>query len=261
MSCSTPGRFGTNTERLEDMALVEFQTGLGQLLRDQQSSDPLHGVKLDANEKRYFETLRETAGFRFCASIQRSWCISRAAKGAYFTLSLLPHVKRDALLNEWVDMGAGTQSFYDAEGESFLSFISERLTDPSHELSMCRFEQATLRANNGATRYTAPDPAKLASPDCVLRRGSYAGLVSFHVDLELLMHAAQNHEPLPPLSDDPLVLIFSPGLPQLWYTPPPEDLEVWNALESPASVKTLLSRNLTPETIATLLRQGTAEYA
>lgn len=243
------------------MALIEFQTGLGRLLREQKSSDPLHGVNLDANEKRYFETLRETAGFRFCASIQRSWCIGRAARSAYFTLSLLPDEERQALLNEWVDAGAGTSSFFDAEGDSFLSFISERLTDPSHELSVCQFEQATLRASNGASFHGSPDLTGLANPERNLRRGKHAALVCLYVDPSLLLESMQTRKPLPPLSSEPVVLMFSPGLPQLCNTPSEEEIAIWEALDAPASVGTVLSLNVSSKTLARLLRQGTIDYA
>jgi len=243
------------------MALIEFQTGLGRLLREQRSRDPLHGISLDANEKRYFETLQETAGFRFCVSIQRSWCIARAAKSAYFTLSLLPDLERQVLLNEWVDVGAGTNSFFDAEGESFLSFISQRLTDPSHELSVCQFEQATFKASNGASSYTLPDVSGLANDDCHLRQGRYASLVRLYLDPSLLIESMQTRKPLPPLSSDPVILMFSPGLPQLCNTPAPEEIAVWEALDEPATVKTLLSLNVSSATLARLLRQGTIDYA
>jgi hypothetical protein len=243
------------------MALIEFQTGLGRLLREQQSSDPLHGVNLDANEKRYFETLQETAGFRFCASIQRSWCVARAAKSAHFTLSLLPDEKRQALLDEWVDAGAGTNSFFNAEGESFLSFISKRLTDPSPELSVCQFEQATLTASNGASSYTSPDLSGLANTDRKLRHGRYAALVRLYVDPSLLIESMQTRKPLPPLSSDPLVLMFSPGLPQLCNAPSEEEIAAWEALDAPVSVGTLLSLNISPETLARLLEQGAIDYA
>lgn len=244
------------------MALIEFQTGLGRLLREQKSSDPLHGVNLNANEKRYFETLQETAGFRFCASIQRSWCIGRAGRSAYFTLSLLPDEERQALLDEWVDAGAGTSSFFDAEGESFLSFISKRLTDPSHELSVCQFEQATLRASNGASSYTSPDVSGLANANRKLRQGRYAALVCLYMDPSLLIESMQTRKPLPPLSSEPIVLImFSPGLPQLCNEPSEEEIAIWEALDAPASVGTLLSLNVSPKTLARLLKQGTIDYA
>jgi len=243
------------------MALIEFQTGLGRLLREQKSSDPLHGVNLDANEKRYFETLRETAGFRFCASIQRSWCIGRAAKSAYFTLSLLPYEERQALLDEWVDAGAGTSSFFDAEGESFLNFVSKRLTHPSHELSVCQFEHATLKASNGASFYVSPDLSGLANPNRGLRQGKHAALVRLYADPSLLIESMQTRKPLPPLSSEPLVLIFSPGLPQLCDSPSEEEVATWEALNAPASVGTLLGRNIAPNTLERLLKQGTLEYA
>lgn len=243
------------------MALIEFQTGLGRLLREPNSSDPLLGVNLDAREKKYFEALRETSGFNFCASIQRSWCIGRAAKSAHFTLSLLPHEEREALLNEWVDMGAGTSSFFDAEGEAFLSFISKRLNDPSPELSVCQFEQATLRASNGASRFTPPDPAELADPNRPLRRGTYAALVRLYADPSSLMQTLQTGKPLPPLSSEPLVLMFSPGLPQLCNEPTEEEQAVWEALQQPSSVLNLLNHNISSKTLAQLLKQGTIEYA
>ncbi|HKB65462.1 MAG TPA: hypothetical protein VKC61_06360 [Pyrinomonadaceae bacterium] len=243
------------------MALIEFQTGLGRLLREHKSSDPLHGVNLDANEKRYFETLQETAGFRFCASIQRSWCIARAAKSAHFTLSLLPDKERQALLDDWVDAGAGTNSFFDAEGESFLGFISKRLTDPSHELSVCQFEQATFRASNGASSYASPDLSGLANTDRKLRHGRHATLVRLYLDPSLLIESMQTRKPLPPLSTEPLVLMFSPGLPQLCNAPSEEEIATWEALDAPASVGTLLSLNISPETLAGLLEQGTIDYA
>lgn len=243
------------------MALIEFQTGLGRLLREQKSSDPLQGVNLDAAEKRYFETLQETAGFRFCASIQRSWCIGRAAKSAYFTLSLLPDTERQALLNQWVDAGAGTSSFFDAEGESFLSFISKRLTDPSHELSICQFEQATLRASNGASSYIPPDLAGLANADRKLQRGRHAALVCLYADPSLLLESMKTRKPLPPLSSEPLFLMFSPGLPQFCEVPSEEEIAIWEALDAPASVETLVNLNISPKTLERLLQQGTIDYA
>lgn len=249
------------------MALVEFQTGLGRLLREQQNSNPLLGVDLDAHEKKYFESLRETAGFRFCASIQRSWCIGRAAKSAYFTLSLLPHEQREALLNEWVDLGAGTSSFYDSEGEAFLSFISKRLNDPSPELSVCQFEEATLRASRGASLFKPRDPAGLANPNQHLKRGSYASLVRLYADPSLLMQSLQTGKPLPPPSAAPVVLLFSPGHPQLCEEATQEAQALWEALAQPAPLKQLLQVNVhpsfsvSPKLLSTLLAQGTIEHA
>ena len=69
------------------------------MLREQKSDTYLRGVSLDERESRYFANLRETDEFRFYASVQRSWCIARAAKSASLTLSLLPQERREQLLD------------------------------------------------------------------------------------------------------------------------------------------------------------------
>ena len=230
------------------------------MLREQKSSDPLRGLKLDPTEQKYFAALQETPGFRFCASIQRSWCIGRAAKSAYLTLSVLPPEERKALLDEWIDMGAGTSSFFDVEGELFLEFISKRLTDPSHELSVCQFEQATLRASNGASTFSPPDADSLADSQRKLRRGSHATLVRLYADPSLILQSRKTGEPLPPLLSEPIVLMFSPGLPELCHAPSAEEIAIWDALAAPAPLLDLLRRNASTQTPAHLLKQGIIEF-
>ena len=55
--------------------------------------------------------------------------------------------------------------------------------------------------------------------------------------------------------------MFSPGLPQLCHEPSEEEIAIWEALDAPASVRTLLSLNVSPKTLARLLKQGTIDYA
>lgn len=239
------------------MALIDFQTVLGRMLREQKSDTHRRGVSLNERENQYLEKLRDTSEFRFYASVQRSWCIGRAAKAASLTLSLLPEEKRERLLNEWVDAGAGAASFHGVEAELFLDFISKHLSNPSHELTVCQFERATLRASNGASHFVAPDALALRDPDCFLRRGSYAELVHFYTDLDHLLTAVQNKEPLP---DSPVLLVlFSPGLPRLCTEPSPEEVNLWNALEAPVSVKTLLDQGHSPATLERLFTHGAIE--
>ncbi len=223
------------------MGLIEYQTVLGRMLREQNRDDHLRGVSLEESESRYLESLRDTAEFRFYGSVQRSWCIARATKAAHLTLSLLPQEERERLLDEWVDSGSGAQSFFFVEADSFLDFIGERLSDRPREFTVCQFERATLRASNGANFFVAPDPALLQKADTCLRRGSYAGVVRF----EALFSAN---------------LIFSPGLPQLWHEPSPEELDLWDALDSPTPVNTLLNHGHALETLERLLAHGAIEY-
>ena len=243
------------------MALIDFQTALGRLLLTRHDDDLLRGVHLDETENRYIEELRKTAGFRVCANIQRSWCIGRAAKSAQLTLSLIPRERRQVILEDWVDSGGGTHSFFEVEAESFLDFVGKHLSDPSHELTVCQFEQATLRANRGISCFAIPDSGRLTDPDCRLRRGSYAGLVRFYADPGRLLESLQNHEPLPVMSSEAMLVMFSPGLPQLWHEPKPEEVDLWEALASPSSVGTLWRNGHAPETVKRLLEQGSIEYA
>src|SRR6185369_14671436 len=170
------------------MGLIEYQTVLGRMLREQNRADHLRGVSLEDSESRYLENLRDTSEFRFYESVQRSWCIARATKAAHLTLSLLPQEERERLLDEWVDTGSGAQSFFFVEAESFLSFLGERLSDRPREFTVCQFERATLRASNGANVFVAPDPALLQRPHSCLRRGSYAALVRFEAEPDQSAH-------------------------------------------------------------------------
>ena len=236
------------------MGLIEFQTVLGRMLREQNRDDHARGVSLEESESRYLENLRDSDEFRFYESVQRSWCIARATKAAHLTLSLLPQEERERLLDEWVDTGSGAQSFFFVEAESFLSFLGERLSDRPREFTVCQFERATLRASNGANAFVAPDPALLQRPHSCLRRGCYAALVSFEADPD-----QSSHEPLADLFSAGLILMFSPGLPQLWHEPSLEELALWDALDSPTPVRTLLDHGHSLETLQTLLTRGAIE--
>ena len=235
------------------MGLIEFQTVLGRMLREQNREDHLRGVCLEESESRYLEKLRDTAEFRFYGSVQRSWCIARATKAAHLTLSLLPKEERERLLDGWVDSGSGAQSFFFVEAESFLDFIGEHLSDRPREFTVCQFERATLRASNGANGFVPSDPAVLQRPDSVVRRGLYAGLVRFEAD--------PNPGPLAELFSAGVLVMFSPGLPQLWHEPSADEVDLWDALDSPTPVSTLLAHGHSFETLERLVGHGAIEYA
>jgi hypothetical protein len=237
------------------MALIDFQTVLGRMLREQNRDDYLRSVSLDERESQYFGNLRDTAEFRFYASVQRSWCIARATKAAHLTLSLLPPEEREQLLDEWVDSGSGAQSFFFVEAEAFLDFIGKHLSDRPREFTVCQFERATLRASNGANVFAAPDPELLQQPETCLCRGSYAAVIHFEAGPD------QAHNPLAGLFSAGLIVMFSPGLSQLWHEPSPDELNLWNALTSPTPTRTLLAHGHSIETLETLLAHGAIEYA
>lgn len=241
------------------MPLVDFQTGLARLVGAQQSRHPLAGLNLDVLESQYLQAVQTTRGLLFCKSIQRSWCIGRAAKAAHLTLSFLPENQRQQLLEEWIDSGAGNQSFYDAEAASFLEFIAARLPNPSHELSVCRLEQATLRVGEGKEYFVAPDVAVLNELECKLRRGRYAALVEFYVEPHRLLESLQQHQPLPPLSSEVTPMFLAPGIEQFCHAPSTGEVELWAALELPQQLGELLARGHEPNTLKRLLNDGIIE--
>ncbi|HBB89496.1 MAG TPA: hypothetical protein DC047_17970 [Blastocatellia bacterium] len=243
------------------MALVDFQIGLARLVGAQQGTDPLDGLNLDPRESQYLEAVQTTSGFLFSRSIQRSWCIGRAAKGAHLTLSFLPENQRQQLLDEWIDSGAGNQSFFEAEAGSFLEFISRRLINPSHELSICQLEQTTLRVGEGKDNFVPPEAAALDYPHCRLSRGRYAGLVEFYAEPHRLLESLQKHEPLPPLSSEVTAIFLGPGVPQFCHTPSSDEAAVWDALQVPQSLGVLHSKGHERDTLKRLLNFGIIEYS
>lgn len=243
------------------MALIDFQTALGRLVRAPHGGDPLRDLNLDTTEHSYIQALTESTGFRFTVSIQRSWCIGRAEKAASLTLSILAKDERQRLLDEWINSGAGTRSFYAIEADAFLDFIIEHLNNPSHELTVCQLEQATLRASNGTNYFAAPNLLRLNDPNCSLRRGSYAGLVRFYAEPRRLLDSLQKHEPLPPLSSEVMTMLFSPGVRQLCRPASTEEVSLWDRLDATVAVRALLDEGFQQKTFETLLEVGAIEYA
>jgi hypothetical protein len=154
-------------------------------------------------------TVPDDAGFRFTLQVQRSWCRGRAANSARLTLSILDADLRERLLDTWVASGGGAASVLTAEADAFLDFIASHLPDPSHALTICRLEQATLRASAGTA----------------------TSIVHFHADPDQLFAAvaAGPGAALPPVTAEPVVsILFAPGLDGLSRVATAEEVARWN---------------------------------
>jgi hypothetical protein len=184
--------------------------------------------------------------------------MGRAAKAAQLTLSILPASQRKDLLEEWVNSGGGTASFFAAEADAFLDFIAGHLPNPSHILTVCRLEQATLRASEGALRFAPPDLSRLDAPDCLLSVGRSAALVRFHAEPRLVF-AALAGEPFPPLSLEVMPVFFGPGLDGLFHLAKVEEVVLWERLVTPVALTELLREGHSREAIETLVRAGVVE--
>src|SRR5262249_24321541 len=198
-------------------SLLDFQRALGRLVRAPAGANPADDVDFAPDERARFDRLAGSEGLRFTAEIQRSWCIGRAAKGARLTLANLPAVERQPLLDGWVNQGGGTASFFASEADAFLDFIAARLPNPSHTLTLCRLEQATLRASQSARRFAPPDMSWLNTATGALCRGRHAMLVS-----------------------TPVAVLFAPGLDGLFREATDAEVELWERLSSPVALSTLL---------------------
>ena len=240
------------------MALLDLQTALGRLVRVTAGEDPFRGLHLTAGERASLVAVVDSAGFAFTVDVQRSWCAGRAANAARLTLSMLSADERQRLLADWVNAGGGTPSFFAAEADAFLDFIARRLPDPSHALTLCRVEQATLRAREGTLRFAVPDPSRLDAPACILRAGRYAALVRFHAQPQLLL-AALEGQPLPPVSRETTPVLFGPGLTGLSRLASGDEVALWERLAAPGALSVLSREGHRREAIESLVAAGIVE--
>lgn len=255
-----PARFGVGTAPITFMSLLDFETALGRLVRAPNAKAPFHALHLDHSEIARLEVIRASAGFRFTAGVQRSWCVGRSERAAALTLSILPEGVRRQLLDEWTEAGGGTSSFFASEADALLEFIASRLPDPSHELTACRFEQATLRAGEGATGFVAPDPKVLLASDCILRRGRFAGMATFYGQPDQVIRALSLQGLLPPLSSSEAIpVLFGPGLEGLWRLASSQEAALWNLLISPLSLGILHDHGYNRDDLAQMLQEGLLE--
>ncbi len=207
------------------MALIDFQTALGKLVRGDDEPDAV-----------CLRELVDTPGFRLTRRIQRSWCRGRAARAAHLTLSLLADHERHALLDEWIDQGGGRNSFFALEAEAFLEFIATRLRNPSQELTMCWTEHAVYRANRGAAEVRAPAPLPVDAAS-VLRRSYFASVV--------------------PMSGGSM--LFAPHVPGLVRQMTLRELALWRAIEKPRTLAHLAATGHGSDVLTDFLAIGAAE--
>jgi hypothetical protein len=126
------------------------------LVRSAAAPDALQDLSLDERERSCMDAMTRSAGYHFTLGVQRSWCVRRAQRASLHTLSMLPAELRTHLIDEWIACGGGTSSFEAIEADAMLEFIAGRLPYPSHEWTVCRFEQAALRAHEGTFVFKTP---------------------------------------------------------------------------------------------------------
>jgi hypothetical protein len=234
---TTPTQKGSEKERLISLQIFDLST----------------------EERVSLNCILPSSGFGFTAAIQRSWCEGRAANAAALTLSILPLMQRRQVVEEWVNIGGGTSSFFASEADSFLEFIARRLPDRSHELAVARMEQAVLRANNAAAAFRPADSIVCDSTSIQLRRSKNSELVYFYAEPQRIFAALEGGEPLPPLSDRSYPVLFAPGLPGLFRSASCDEAALWDKLAAPMTIRELFSGNGARQVVETFVAIGAVE--
>lgn len=244
------------------MGLLAYQTALGRQLRAAGANtatlpiDPPPGVLPGCEELGEITALVRGPDFAFTRSVQRSWCRGRTAEMAGLTLSMLPGEQRRQLIEGWVEQGGGTALDPALEAEAFLEFVAGHLRNPSHELTVCRTEQAVRRASAASLRFVPRDPLLLDYPRAALRRSAGAALVRFLADPDRLLAAVATRDPLPPLAAAPFPILFAPGLATLWRPAGQEEARLWDRLAVPGSPAALLREGYARCAISRLFEIG-----
>jgi hypothetical protein len=244
------------------LSLSAFQTGLGHLVRAGEANR-WDTSALSSRERKALRAIAASDGLRFTANIQRSWCAGRAALAARFTLSRLPEIERRTLIDDWVAAGGGANAFFAAETEEFCEFIAARLPSPSHTLTICRVEQATVRAGAAAAGFVAPDTSCLANPGCRLRTGRGAALVCFFAEPAHVLDVLPTGAAFPPLTEQRHWVLFAPGIEGLSHPADEATAGLWQHLAATeaATIAALREARFTDPAIEAFIRIGAAESA
>jgi hypothetical protein len=216
------------------------------------SSGPVRFAPLDA--------LPQSVGVQFTAFLQRSWNARRTVNPGLLVLSMLQDEVRRGLLDAWFHSSAGTSSFLAAGADALLDFIAGQLPDNSPELAVCRLEQLTLRANEGAEAFNPPATA-LFCPQRIVRRGSHAGLVLLNQECNPVLDALFAPAPSSPLSRSVAALLVAPASEPLCRMASPPERELWLRLSSPAAAAALMQEGTPRALIESMLHIGALEYA
>jgi hypothetical protein len=245
------------------MSLLADQIVLGRCLRSSDMkktiAEAAREFAIDRDRLRELDDLVNGAGFGFTRQVQRSWCVGRTAGAVQLTLSLLTIEQRRSLVDDWVDAGGGAALDVTSEAAAFLAFVARHLPDPSHELSVCRMEEAAYRASAAAVNFTPPAltlPDEQGAPLC---HGRGSMLVYFFADPRRLFAAIKAREPLPTLGKKGFPHLFAPGLTTLRRAARAAEVRLWHRLAVPASLHTLHLEGYSNRLVLEMLAVGAIE--
>lgn len=238
------------------MALLAHQTTLGRHLRTGDPGVPMPEAGLDAGHRAQLAELIASPDFAFTRFVRQSWCVGRTKALARLTLSVLPEQAGRNLIDDWVVRGGGAAFDPMSEAEAFFEFAAAYLPDPSHALTICRMEQAALRASAAALTFAAPNLSLNDEAQTVVRRGKGAALVRFFATPERLLACVSAGEPLPALTEESLPILFAPGLAESCRPATEEETSFWESLQAPVTAAALVQEGYPRRLIGSMLDIG-----
>jgi hypothetical protein len=242
------------------MSLNAYQMALGRIIRGSRGSqrEELTHFRpaLSDDEYAYLLQLLDGRGLPFTIDVQRSWCKGRARDAAYMTLSLLSESAQQQLLERWIERGGGTASFFSNEAETFLEFIASYLVSHTHEMSICRMEQAVHRAARGSAENSAPPVMAVMSHDSLLAVSRYSSLVEFYCDPEQLFFSLNNNSPLPGVEKQAIMLLFAPWLPGYFRYAQKAEVSLLSSMRGMVKISELFAEGHDLQCIDALVNAG-----
>lgn len=223
------------------MSLADYQRALALMVMQGPGRD-IHiprDISLTGVEVRSLAVITNSPGLKLTSDIQQSWSRGRPVLAAQLTLSLMQKTERDLHIDEWLASGNRSGFFFSTVALNFLTYLGERLPDPSHILSICQFELAAIKAQLGALSSGGSNTTTENGSEIFLRAGPYASLVSFHTDPSLLLDAVSSGRPLPELEDHERYLLFAPGIPGLFRYADEFDAAIWRLISKPTAASWL----------------------
>ena len=242
------------------MSLHAYQTTLGRIIRGPagQRSDAITqaGGRLSGVEQIYLRSLLQGRGLPFTIDVQRSWCKGRARDAAFMTLSLLPEDRQQEFLDQWVERGGGTSSFFANEADAFLGFIAAQLEPRSHIMSICRMEQAVHRAARGNAELTEPAPPQAPPETAQLAASQFAAIVDFYCDPDQLFAALNAKTSLPEIRYPATPLLFAPWIPGYFRSAQEAEIAILKRLRKMTTLSQLRYEGFDANIVSSLFAAG-----
>jgi hypothetical protein len=234
------------------MPLRDLQTALGFMLTaqaaNQSAAVPLDRLNLTTPERAWLTQLIGAPGFEVTCYIQRWWRETKLRWTARLTLAAIraaePALEAE-LLKAYLDATPLSSLFFTPEAVGFLEFAARKAAELPHVADIARFEQALLLVKDAALQFAEKtaeaeqQEVEALPPDVRLAVHPAAALLEFSAPPEELLGALVAGHRLPPMRAERFSILIAPGLPHLWRPCTPDEVRIFSACQTTATIADL----------------------